>query len=102
MNVNLGQALGAYVNAAKQPVAGMEARDSGSTQGFASLVGDALKSAADVGYSAETQSIKAVAGEADLTEVVTAVANAEVALNTVVAVRDRVIQAYQDVLRMPI
>jgi flagellar hook-basal body complex protein FliE len=34
--------------------------------------------------------------------VVTAVTNAELTLETVVAVRDRVVQAYQDILRMPI
>jgi flagellar hook-basal body complex protein FliE len=33
---------------------------------------------------------------------VTAVNNAELALQTIVTVRDKVIQAYQDVLRMPI
>jgi flagellar hook-basal body complex protein FliE len=37
-----------------------------------------------------------------VTDVVTAVTNAEVALDTVVAVRDRVISAYQEIMRMPI
>ena len=35
-------------------------------------------------------------------DVVTAVANAELTLETVVAIRDQVIQAYQEVIRMPI
>ena len=43
-----------------------------------------------------------VAGKADLTDVVTAVSEAETALNTVVAIRDRVISAYQDIIKMPI
>jgi flagellar hook-basal body complex protein FliE len=34
--------------------------------------------------------------------VVTAVSNAEVTLQTVVAVRDRVVAAYLDILKMPI
>jgi flagellar hook-basal body complex protein FliE len=51
---------------------------------------------------AESISIKAVANEANITDVVTAVANAEMALESVVAVRDRVVQAYQNILRMPI
>jgi flagellar hook-basal body complex protein FliE len=34
--------------------------------------------------------------------VVLAVARAELALQTTVAIRDRVVQAYQDVMRMPI
>jgi flagellar hook-basal body complex protein FliE len=37
-----------------------------------------------------------------MSNVVTAVAEAEAALQTVVAVRDRVIEAYKDIMRMPI
>ena len=44
----------------------------------------------------------AIAGEADVTDVVMAVTNAETTLQTVVAVRDRVMAAYQEILRMPI
>jgi flagellar hook-basal body complex protein FliE len=47
-------------------------------------------------------SAKAVTGEADLTDVVTAVTNAELTLQTVVSVRDRLISAYQEIMRMPI
>ena len=50
----------------------------------------------------EETSMKGLAGAADVADVVTAVTNAEVALQTVMAVRDRVIQAYQDIIRMPI
>ena len=46
--------------------------------------------------------MQAVANQADLNDIVTAVNNAEMTLQTVVAIRDRVIQAYQEILRMPI
>jgi flagellar hook-basal body complex protein FliE len=46
--------------------------------------------------------MKGMAKEAELTDVVTAVSNAELTLQTVVTIRDRVIQAYQDIIRMPI
>ncbi len=46
--------------------------------------------------------MKQISGEADLKDVVTAVANAENTLETVVAVRDKVLSAYQEILRMPI
>ena len=46
--------------------------------------------------------IQALAGKADLADVVTAVSNAELTLQTVVAVRDRVVAAYLDILKMPI
>lgn len=69
---------------------------------FAQMVGDGLKSAVEVSQHAEEMSLKGIAGQAELTDVVTAVTNAEVMLQTVVTVRDRVLQAYQDVMRMPI
>jgi len=47
-------------------------------------------------------SLKAAAGQADVNEVVTAIAEAEVTLQAVTTVRDRVIQAYQDIAKMPI
>ena len=46
--------------------------------------------------------MKGIAGEAELNDVITAVANAEVTLKTAVALRERVIGAYKEVLRMPI
>lgn len=74
--------------------------DGGS--GFGDLVREALKSTVQANHQAEQVSAQAVAGKADVTDVVTAVTSAEVALDTVVAVRDRVISAYQEIMRMPI
>jgi flagellar hook-basal body complex protein FliE len=68
--------------------------------------GDILKSAMnDVMHStkaAETQIANQVQGKAQLIDVVTAVSSAEQSLNTVMAIRDQVISAYQEILRMPI
>ena len=66
------------------------------------MVNDSLKSAVKAGYDAENLSIKQIAGEADLKDVITAVANAEQTLSTVVAVRDKVLNAYNEILKMPI
>lgn len=41
-------------------------------------------------------------GQGDLTHIVASVAQAQVALQTTVAVRDRLIQAYQSIMNMPI
>ena len=41
-------------------------------------------------------------GKANIVDVVTAVAETEVAIETLVAVRDQVIQAYEEIMRMPI
>ncbi|MCE7887095.1 MAG: flagellar hook-basal body complex protein FliE [Alphaproteobacteria bacterium PRO2] len=56
----------------------------------------------DTMKASEKTSAQAVTGEADLTDVVQAVTSAEVTLQTVVALRDRLIAAYQDIMRMPI
>ena len=102
MVANISNALNAYnkmADAVGKP--GMEARATpGKT--FADMLGDVAKDAKAGGVAAEKLSMQAVAGKADINDVVTAVANAEVTLQTVVAVRDKVIAAYQDIIRMPI
>jgi len=65
---------------------------------FAGMVTDA----AGAMKSAEQASAAQVAGKGDLVDVVTAIGAAELALDTVVAVRDRVVNAYQDIMRMQI
>jgi flagellar hook-basal body complex protein FliE len=69
---------------------------------FAGMVGRALQGAIATGKQADTQAQQAISGHGDLTQVVTAVSRAELTLQTTVAVRDRVIQAYQDIIKMPI
>ena len=70
--------------------------------GFSDMVTNAVSTASKAGVGAEQAITKAAMGNADLVDVVTAVAAAEATLETVVAVRDEVIQAYQEILRMPI
>jgi flagellar hook-basal body complex protein FliE len=69
---------------------------------FGALVQDAIRQAADSANTAEAQSLAVAGGQADIVDVVTAIAAAETQLQTVVAVRDQVINAYQEILRMPI
>jgi len=79
--------------------------DSGATASgndFANLVGRALQNAVSTNQSAESQALAAVSGQGDLTHVVTAVSQAQLALQTTVAVRDRVLAAYQDIIKMSI
>jgi len=74
----------------------------GAGSGFSDMVRDAAQQTVGQLRAAEQASVRAVAGQGDLNNVVMAVANAEVTLQTAVAVRDRVIQAYMDIVRMPI
>ena len=68
---------------------------------FSDLVHGALKEAELIGKRAEALSVAGITDRADLNTVVSAVAEAEVTLQTVVAVRDKVIDAYKEILRMP-
>lgn len=99
----INSAINAYSQTAgglgSQP--GLEARDSGGGEDFAGLVKSAIKEAVRIGERSESQSISAIQDKADLDQVVTAVAEAELTLQTVVAVRDKVIDAYKEILRMP-
>ena len=69
--------------------------------GFQNLVKDAITQTVDTSRQAEQMSINAMAGKADIQDVVLAVSNAEVALDTVIAVRDTAIKAYKDIMSMP-
>ena len=70
--------------------------------GFGNMVETMITDAAGSMRAAETASAKQVAGKGDLIDVVTAIGAAEMALDTVVAVRDRVVGAYTDIMRMQI
>jgi flagellar hook-basal body complex protein FliE len=69
---------------------------------FAGMLEKAVGSVAESGRKAEAQAMAAAGGKADLVDVVTAVAESETALQTLVAVRDKVIAAYEEIMRMPI
>jgi flagellar hook-basal body complex protein FliE len=70
---------------------------------FSATLSRALASVVDTARGAEHGAMQAISGGGgNITDVVTAVAKAELALQTTVAVRDRVVQAYQDIMRMPI
>ncbi|SRR6266568_7288025 len=69
---------------------------------FGGALARAMDGAVQAGHTADTQAAKALTGDANITDVVAAVSQAELALQTTAALRDRVVQAYQDIMRMPI
>ena len=104
MAIDFGSAVKAYGEAARIAHGGGVAKAAAPAgdNSFVGMVTDSLQSAVQTGRQAEELSLKQISGEADLKDVVTAVANAEHTLETVVAVRDKVLSAYQEILRMPI
>jgi flagellar hook-basal body complex protein FliE len=98
----VGSAMQAYNAAMKRMGApGIESRDNAGP-GFSDVLKQVAKEAIDTTREAEKQSLAAASGKADLNQVVNAVTAAEMTVQTVTAVRDRVISAYQEILRMPI
>ncbi len=73
-----------------------------SNGGFGNVLSRAMEAVVDTSRNAEAQARQAVSGAGNLTEVATAVAKAELALQATAALRDRVVQAYQEIMRMPI
>lgn len=99
ITVTPSKAAGAYARVANGD------QDVGVPDGaasFGAVLQRAVQGVVDAGHAADAQSRAAITGEGNLTEVVTAVSRAELALQTTVAIRDRVVQAYQDIMRMPI
>lgn len=98
-------AANAYSSLARltDPTAGLSkaAGDNGG-QSFSALLKDTLGTVAEQGRKADGQAQAMVAGKANVVDVVTAVAETEVAIEAMVAVRDRVIHAYEEIMRMPI
>jgi flagellar hook-basal body complex protein FliE len=76
----------------------------GETQGpsFGALLKDAVGSVLEAGEASDAQQRAMVAGKANIVDVVTAVSETEVAVEALVSVRDRMIQAYEEIMRMPI
>lgn len=68
---------------------------------FGNLVKNAIQEAVKIGERSEGLSIAGISDRADINQVVTAVAEAEIALKTVVTVRDKVLDAYKEIIRMP-
>lgn len=108
MDSNALSASLAYLNTLKRATQGVGEVEGSSAhaqlpgQSFQDLLRAAAENVVDSSQKSENMSLQATAKQAELVDVITAVSNAEVALESVVAVRDRVVQAYQDIIRMPI
>jgi flagellar hook-basal body complex protein FliE len=91
-------AMAQQITAAYRPAA------TGSVGGpdFASMIGNAAHSAMQTMHQSEQVTAAGVAGKADTQAVVQALTNAELTMQTVVAVRDKILTAYNDVMHMNI
>ncbi len=104
MSVPAFSAVNAYANAARAIMDAAKTTPDKPATGtdFADMVDQAVKSVVASGEKTEKIAAAHIVGKAGLVDVVTAVAEAELTMRTLVTVRDRVISAYQEVIRMPI
>lgn len=96
--INPAAAAGIYKQTGND-AAGIAGNDKAS---FGDMVKKAGRDAVESLRHSEKMSAEAVTGEADLVDVVQAVTNAEMTLQTVVTMRDRMMSAYQEIMRMPV
>jgi flagellar hook-basal body complex protein FliE len=81
---------------------GAGAANIGGAGSFTDFLSGALKDGVTTMKTGEQMATQQVAGNANIVDVVNAVNSAELTLDTVVAVRDKVVQAYQSIMNMPI
>ena len=104
MAIPASVALNAYANAAKMggvADGGPVPVQPGAPK-FEDVLKDAVGDVVSATKAAEGQAARSVAKEANIVDVVTAISEAEATLETVMSIRDRVISAYQEILRMPV
>ncbi|MFO1048424.1 MAG: flagellar hook-basal body complex protein FliE [Geminicoccaceae bacterium] len=94
----IGQALKAYGVAARRADGPGEMAGSAAGADFAAV----LRGAGSELRAGEAKAVEALSGRASLQDVVEAVSEAELSLQKMTAIRDRVISAYQEIMRMPI
>jgi flagellar hook-basal body complex protein FliE len=99
---NPNAAASAYANMAKMVGANASESQATGAPSFGDFMKDVAVSSLNTMRNSETMSAKAVTGEASLPDVVQAVNAAEMTISTVVAVRDRLIGAYQELMRSQI
>ncbi len=95
----------AYASVASQAVSSAPKTAGAEAAGgpdFGQLVSKAVGDAVSSSKHAEGQMMAQAQGKADLVDVVTAISSAQASLETVMAVRDQVISAYNQIMAMPI
>lgn len=71
-------------------------------ESFQEFLKQTVDTISEAGRNTEAQTMAAVQGKADMIDVVTAIAETEVALQSMVSLRDKVISSYEEIMRMPI
>ena len=96
-------AANAYANLARILDTGGSGKGAeASGPSFSAVLKDAIGSVLEAGRKSDHQTVAMAAGKANVMDVVTAVAETDVAVSTLVSVRDKVIASYEDIMKMSI
>ena len=102
MSIAPSAAAAAYQAIAKIGADSAAAAPGGATGDFSQFLSQAMNDAVSTMKSGEQMAAQQATGQTDIVSVVNAINNAELTLDTVVAIRDKVISAYQSIMQMPI
>lgn len=104
MAIPFNAATAAYSNAANllKPASGKVDQQADAGGDFGKLLSNAVQGIVDQGRASDQKAMDLVNGKGDIVDVVTAISQTELAMQTMVTVRDKVISAYEEIMRMPI
>jgi len=107
MSIPISAAASAYGNTAQliqdsAKAAASPAAEVGTGGDFASILSETVQGVVESGKQSDQVAMNMLEGNASVVDMVTAVAETELAVETMVTVRDKVISAYQEIMRMPI
>lgn len=96
--MDIKSSLAAQQYAATRPATAPKAQPDGTGSAFAEMANDFASTV----QRGEQTALAAMTGDADPHALVLALAQSELAVETAVTVRDKVVEAYQEILRMPV
>ena len=107
MNTPFNAVAAAYGNASKLITDAAKTSSGALGQGaqgpdFGKLLSDQVQGVIDSGRTSDKMSLDLLNGKANVVDVVTAISQTQLAMESMVAIRDKVISAYEEIMRMPI
>ncbi|HEV7345157.1 MAG TPA: flagellar hook-basal body complex protein FliE [Devosia sp.] len=91
------------INQAARPQTDLTALASeGAGNSFADVLAQQVQGVVDTGATSDRMAMDMINGKANVVDMVTALSETEMAIESMVTVRDRVISAYEEIMRMPI
>jgi flagellar hook-basal body complex protein FliE len=88
------------INQAAKPNTDLTAKATGGN--FADILAQNVQGVIEQGKTSDAMAMEMVSGKANVVDMVTALTETEMAIESMVTLRDRVITAYEEIMRMPI